>query len=58
MRYIRTMLRFTKEKAEVRKQTLSFVLVRYIRTFDVISEVIWVRGVGSKQSARICLDTL
>ena len=32
-------LRFTKEEAEVRKQALSFVPARYIRSFDVISEV-------------------
>ena len=30
---------FTKEEAEVRKQALPFVPARYIRTFDVISEV-------------------
>ena len=32
-------LRFTKEETEVRKQALPFVPARYIRTFDVISEV-------------------
>ena len=32
-------LRFTKEEAEVRKQAFPFVPARYIRTFDVISEV-------------------
>ena len=30
---------FTKEEAEVRKQTFPFVPARYIRTFDVMSEV-------------------
>ena len=33
-------LPFTKEETEVRKQALSFGPARYIRTFDVISEVI------------------
>ena len=37
-----TILRFTEEEAEVRKKALPFVLSRYIRTFDVISEVICV----------------
>ena len=32
-------LRFTKEEAEVRKRAFPFVPARYIRTFDVISEV-------------------
>ena len=32
-------LRFTKEETEVRKQAFPFVPARYIRTFDVISEV-------------------
>ena len=32
-------LRFTEEEAGVRKQALLFVPARYIRTFDVISEV-------------------
>ena len=32
-------LRFTKEEAEIRKQAFPFVPARYIRTFDVISEV-------------------
>ena len=31
--------RFTKEEPEVQKQALPFVPARYIRTFDVISEV-------------------
>ena len=41
-RSIRTILRFTKEEAEVQKQALPFVPARYIRTFDVISEGICV----------------
>ena len=32
-------MRFTKEEAEVRKQAFPFVPARYIRTFDVISEI-------------------
>ena len=32
-------LRFTKEEADVPKQAFPFVPARYIRTFDVISEV-------------------
>ena len=35
-------LRVTKQEAEVRKQALPFVPARYIRTFDVISEVNYV----------------
>ena len=41
-RYIRTIMRFTKEKAGIRKQAIPFVPARYIRTLDVISEVICV----------------
>ena len=37
--YLLLRLRFTKEEAGVRKQALPFVLARYIRMFDVISEV-------------------
>ena len=32
-------MRFTEEEADVRKQAFPFVPARYIRTFDVISEV-------------------
>ena len=38
-RYIRTILRFTKEEAELQKQALPFVPRGYIQTFDVISQV-------------------
>ena len=37
-RYIRTILRFTEEEREVRKQEPPFVPARYIRTFDAFSE--------------------
>ena len=36
---MRIMLRFKKEEAEVQKSAPPFVPVRYIRTFDVMSEV-------------------
>ena len=51
-RYIQNILRFTKREAEVRKQALPFVPTHYIRTFDVISEVICVllRRMKNKRS--------
>ena len=41
-RHFRTILRFTKEETEVRKQALPFVPAHHIRILDAISEVICV----------------
>ena len=35
-------MRFTKDEAEVRTKTLSFVPLRYIRSFDLVSEAVCV----------------
>ena len=60
-RNIRTILRFTKEEAQIRRQAILFVPARYIRIFDVISEIICVllrRNNRIEKSARIGLSTL
>ena len=38
IRYIRTIVRFTKEEAEVRKQAHLFLPARYIQTSEAFSE--------------------
>ena len=57
--YIRTMVSFTKD-VEDRKQPLPFVPARYIRTLDVISEVICdsLSRSREKKIARICHSRL